>query len=348
MDEMAQLNLLRAEVPEPDLSDLRAEERRLMAAIAEPAGSTPTRRRAGRRVFGRIGVAGGLAAAAVAAAVAVSLDSGPRSNPPALPPSAVAPAAVVQTLDHAAAAALRQPELHPRPGQFLVFRSQSLEEVDSNSREHGSARYLSDTRRTAWVPVSGNATGGVVEEQVLPPKAYPGWPIPPEARTEQGSHGPGRLADVDGRAEYLRTDYAYLSRLPADTAGMRRHLYVEAKKGAEGDRDAWQRVGGMLSEAYMPAAQRAALFRAAATIPGVEAVASAKDAVGRTGVAVAMTDPGGMRQEYIFDRHTYLYLGARTVIVDPAKARGPRGGVTESTAQLSVKVSDTAPRVKEN
>ncbi|GLY88539.1 CU044_5270 family protein [Actinoallomurus iriomotensis] len=344
MDEMAQLNLLRAEVPEPDLPGLRAEEERLMAAIAAPTGSGTARHTSRRRVFVRVGVAGGLAAAAVAAAVAVSLDSDPRPAPPAPPPSAVAPVAVVRTLDHAAEAALRRPELHPRPGQFLVVRSRALEEVDSDS-----ARYLSDTRRTVWLPVAGDATGGVIEEQVLPPKAYPGWPIPPEARTEQGSHGPDRLADFDGRAEYLRNDYAYLSRLPTDTTGMRRHLYVGAKRGAEGDRDAWQRVGGMLTEAYLPAAQRAALFRAAATIPGAEAVASAQDAAGRAGVAVAMTDPeAGTRQEYIFDRRTYLYLGARTVIVDPAKARGTKGGVTESTAQLSVRVSDAAPQIKKN
>ncbi|WP_329245455.1 CU044_5270 family protein [Actinoallomurus sp. NBC_01490] len=357
MDEMSQLSLLRAEVPEPDLPDLRAEEERLMAAIAGSAPARRTSRRTGRRVFVRIGVAGGLSAAAVAAVVAVSVDSAPRPSPPgpvptsAAPaplPKSVAPVAVVQTLDHAAEAALHQPELHPRPGQFLVFRSQSMEQVESNSR-HGYARYLSNTRRTIWLPVSGDATGGVDEGQVLPPKAYPGWPIPPEARTGQGSYGPDRLVDYDGTADYLRTDYTHLSRLPTDTAGMRQHLYYRAAEGVAGDRDAWQRVGSMLTNAYMPTAQRAALFRAAATIPGVKAVASAKDAVGREGVAVAMTDPGlGTRQEYIFDRNTYLYLGARTVIVNAAKARGPKGGITESTAQLSVQVADKAPRIKKN
>lgn len=347
MDEMTQLNLLRAEIPEQDPSDLRAEERRLMAAIAGNAGSAAPRRTR-RRVFVRLGVAGGLAAAAVAAGVAVSVGSGPGSpQSPVVLPSAVAPAAVMQTLGHAADAALRQPELHPRPGQFLVFRSQEREEVDSSS-DQGSTRYLSNVRRTVWRPVAGPDTKGVLEEEGLPPTAFPGTPIPPEARKEQGKRGPERLADYDGRADYLRNDYAYVSRLPTDTAGMRQHLYIGLKNDENSIVQAWQRVGGLLAEAYMPAAQRAALFRAAATIPGAEAVASAKDAAGREGVAVALTDGEGSRQEYIFDRHTHVYLGARTVVVDAAKAGAPKGTVTESTAQLSVQVSDTAPAITEN
>jgi hypothetical protein len=347
MDEMTQLSLLRAEVPEPDPSDLRAEERRLMAAITGTARSAaPLRSK--RRVFVRLGVAGGLAAAAVAAGVAVSVGSGPGSpQSPVVLPSAVAPAAVTRTLDRAAEAALHQPELHPRQGQFLVFRSQEMEEVDSGS-DRGTTRYLTNTRRTVWKPVAGLDTKGVLEEEVLPPTALPGSPLPPEAREGLGEHGPDRLAESDGRADHLRNDYAYTSRLPTDTEGMRQHLYIGLQNDPGKTIAAWQRVGGLLTEAYLPAAQRAALFRAAATIPGVEAVASAKDAVGREGAAVALTDTEGTRQEYIFDRRTHAYLGARTVVVDAAAAGLPKGTVTEATAQLGVQVSDTAPAIKEN
>ncbi|GAB3960689.1 hypothetical protein GCM10029978_010700 [Actinoallomurus acanthiterrae] len=128
---------------------------------------------------------------------------------------------------------------------------------------------------------------------------------------------------------------------------MRAHLYTGLTPGtADGDLEAWSRVGGMLTEAYMPAAQRAALFRAAATIPGAEAVGSAEDAAGRTGVAVARVEPAlGERTEYIFDRRTYTFLGQRTVVVDAKKAQAPVGTVTESTAQLSVRIADSAPKV---
>src|SRR5215831_9591021 len=57
-----------------------------------------------------------------------------------------------------------------------------------------------------------------------------------------------------------------------------------------------------------------ALYRAAALIPGVTVVRHATDAIGRPGIAVAMTSVG-IRQEWIFDRHTLLYLGERDIKV---------------------------------
>ncbi|GAA0334417.1 CU044_5270 family protein [Actinoallomurus spadix] len=346
MDEMAQLNLLRAEVPRPAPGDLRTEEDRLLAEIAAPGSARlPRPAHRGRAWPLRIGlsaVATGLAAAAVAG---IALSGGdPRAPRASYSPQAV-PVAVVQTLDRAADAATRQRELHPRPGQFLVFESENEESVDSNSKEHGHSRYLSRDRRKIWLPVAGRATGGVLIETGLPPRRYGDWPIPPEAGQEAGTSE--RTIDFDNRAEYLRTDYAYLSRLPADPQGMRAHLYDHLTPGtADGDREAWSRAGAMLTEGYMPAAQRAALFRAAATIPGAQAVGRAEDAAGRKGIAVARVDEGaGERAEYIFDPRTYLLLGRRTVVVDAKKGQAPVGTVVESTAQLKVSVADGAPKV---
>ncbi|WP_232383115.1 CU044_5270 family protein [Actinomadura violacea] len=217
--------------------------------------------------------------------------------------------------------------------------------VDSNSGKSYS-RYLSRVRRTIWLPVDGDATHGVLETDVLPPKPYPGYAIPPEARKEAGHSGPAKAADFDHRAEWLRTDYAYLSRLPADPAGMYEHLYSHLGAGPEADGQAWQNVGSMLTEAYMPAAQRKALFRAAAAIAGVRTVGKAVDAAGRTGVAVSLDVPGsGQRDEYIFAPKTYSYLGQRTVVTDASIARAPAGTVVTSTAQLSVRLVDRAPTV---
>ncbi|GAB3960691.1 hypothetical protein GCM10029978_010710 [Actinoallomurus acanthiterrae] len=230
MDEMTQLNLMGSEIPTPTPAELRGEERRLLAEIAAP-GSERLR---GSGVLGRLmrpvgggrtrpvlvaGVATGLAAASVAGIALTGVHSrGPGSS---YLPQAV-PVAVVQTLGHAADAASRQRELHPRPGQFLVFESQIMEGTESNSREHGHSRYLRRARRTIWLPVSGRSTGGVLEEKGLQPKQYGNWPLSPESRQEVGTTGPMRAGDFDYRAEYLRTDYAYLSpaaRRPEGHAG---------------------------------------------------------------------------------------------------------------------------------
>ncbi|MGI9007924.1 MAG: hypothetical protein ACR2FU_17295, partial [Streptosporangiaceae bacterium] len=65
----------------------------------------------------------------------------------------------------------------------------------------------------------------------------------------------------------------------------------------------------------------AALFRAAALIPGVVVVRPATDAIGRPGVAVALTYDG-VRSEWIFSRRSLRWLGERDVSVATGKVTG--------------------------
>jgi len=329
MSEMTRLQNFRSAVPVP--TDLRAEEERLMAALV--ADEPKVHKVRPRRLY--VGLAAGIAAAAVAAAAgALTVSDEPGGVVHTMP------VAHVQLLQQAADAAGHDvQELHPKPGQFLVYKSQTMDPV-----EGGGGRYLSRSVRTIWLPVSGDATGGVLRTDVLEPKPYPGWPVPPEARQGAGKSSQGKAADFDQRAEWLRNDFTYLSRLPAKAPRMYEHLYSHLGKGPQADAQAWQNLGGMLTEAYMPAAQRKALFQAASAIPGVTAVGKAVDAAGRTGVAVALTLPGsGERQEYIFDPKSYQYLGERIVVTDAAIAKAPVGSVLTSSAQLSVRVADSAP-----
>ncbi|MCG5220144.1 CU044_5270 family protein [Streptosporangium sp. KLBMP 9127] len=342
MNEMTQLERLRAEIPRPGPADLQAQEDRLLAAIADPPPVRLSRSGERPRAVRRLGLslAAGMAVVAVAAGILVVAGDTELDAPPVLH---VMPVKAETVLKRAAENAGRFPELHPKPGQFLIFESQTMDTVEVNDAG-GHSRYLSRSKRKVWLPVEGDSTGGFIEGEGLSPSAYPGWPIPPVARESLGRSGPEKLADFDERVEYLRTDYAYLSRLPTDPAKMYQHLYTGLSHGARADADAWQRVGGMLTEAYLPAAQRAALFRAAAAIPGVTTVGEAVDAAGRTGVAAARTEPAlGIREEYIFDRKTYRYLGVRRVVTDAVRAKAPVGSVLTSSALLKVSVADHAP-----
>ncbi|WP_246646968.1 CU044_5270 family protein [Nonomuraea ceibae] len=332
MDELAQLNSFRSEVPEQE--DLRAEAERLMAGMSAPVRS------GFRRLAVRATLAGGLAAAVAAAVFVVQSPSAPVPPPPM-----GRTVAAVEVLSRAAEHVGSRPELHPRPGQFLVYESQSM---DTSGGDAGI--WLSRSKRTIWLPVEGSAVKGILQEEILAPLPYPGHPLPPAARAEQALVGkpgrPERAADFDDRAEFLRNDYAYVSKLPTDTEGMRKHLYTQVPNDGLQDYEAWNRVGGLLQESYLPAAQRAALFRAAATIPGVVTVKEAQDAAGRKGIAAAMVSPNGVREEYIFDRKSYNYLGRRGVVVDAKLADAPVGSVVSSSAQLKVSVADSAPIVE--
>ncbi|NDU76420.1 hypothetical protein GWI34_27885 [Actinomadura sp. DSM 109109] len=339
---MTELERFRSDVPELDLADVRAEEHRLLSVMRDSARSGRASGRPRRPLRLRIGlVAAGLAAAAAAGAVA--LDTGGEPGTP--PVVHTMPVASVQVLKRAADRAATSPELRPRPGQFLVFASRTTDTVESNSGGR-HARYLDRQERKIWLPVDGDATRGVLWARKLEPKPYPGWPVPAEAREGVGRASTSRAADFDNRAEHLRNDYAYLSRLPAEPAEMYEHLYTGLGNGPEADAAAWQNVGGMLTEAYMPRAQRAALFRAAAAIRGVTTVGRAVDAAGRTGIAVTLNPPGSaLREEYIFDGRTYEFLGRRSVVVNAAQAGAPVGSVLTDSAQLKVSIADRPPAV---
>ncbi|WP_170180614.1 CU044_5270 family protein [Actinomadura pelletieri] len=334
---MIMVERLRAEVPQPEADELRVEEARLMAAIAD---SRPVRRGFSlpRRVVVPLLAAAGTAVALAGGGIFVDGDQ-PKGSV-----VHVMPASSVEVLKRAADNAARRPELHPRPGQFMVFESVAMSTVEAIHKD-SQERYLSRSRRKVWLPVEGTSVQGVIVYEKLAPRQWPGWPLPPQAREGVGVTGePERLADFDQRPQWAHTDYASLSRLPTDPAKMYQHLFRGLGNDEQANRDAWQRVMGMLNEAYMPAAQRAALYRAAAAIPGVTTVPQAEDAAGRKGIAAAMTIKAmGVREEYIFDPRTYQYLGERTVVVDSGPLKTPVGSVLTASALLKVSVADNAP-----
>jgi hypothetical protein len=311
--------------------------RRMYSRVTTPAPRRPMR-------WGTAGVLAGGLALAVTAGIVVA---GTQEDPRPVPAIASQPVAAVEVLVRASENAGRFPELHPKPGQFLVYKSQSMNPVEGgtegdevlNGEYH---RYLARSKRTVWLPVAGSPVDGVVVEEGLPPQPYPGWPLPTVAKRPLTKTGPEQLAQFGDAL----TDYAHLSRLPTDTAGMRRYLFKHSEQSPNPYYDAWHRVADLLREAYMPAAQRAALFRAAATIPGVTSVKESRDAAGRKGVGAALViKEMGVREEYIFDPKTYQFLGERSVVVDAARAKAPVGSMLTSTALLKVSVADSAPPV---
>ena len=85
--------------------------------------------------------------------------------------------------------------------------------------------------------------------------------------------------------------------------------------------EAFTTIGDLLHETIAPPRVSAALYRAAALIPGVTVVPDAADALGRHGVAVAMTSDG-VRTEWIFSKQTFLYLGERAINVADGSVNG--------------------------
>ncbi|MGC0338793.1 CU044_5270 family protein [Streptomyces sp. SLBN-8D4] len=160
------------------------------------------------------------------------------------------------------------------------------------------------------------------------PDGRNGWLIEPGNTSEDGITlaGPNPLSSA----------YDRLAKLPTDPEALLRKIYQEsdAVRDPEVPRDqaAFVAIGDLLTESYPPANLTAALYKAAARIPGVVAVDDAVDAVGRHGVAIARLDEqSGQRTEWIFDRKTYAFLGERSVQVEPSETF-KKGTVTFTVA----------------
>ena len=154
--------------------------------------------------------------------------------------------------------------------------------------------------------------------------------------------------------------YRQAEELPTDPEAMRRWLYGlepgEKTSGSKAaDVNAFAKAGNLLTTSLLPPKVAAALYRAIAEIPGLIAVEDAKDAAGRTGVAVALDTSGAFgaairgsqgkaRAELIFDEKARAFMGEAVVnLAAPKRECDPleAGDLVSSTAVLARGVVDT-------
>jgi hypothetical protein len=333
VNEMKQLEAMCAAVPPPEEDSLaRARARVLTAASGTAAGRTarnpvPLRKRgAGWRArlrlstTPRLALAGGIAVT-TAAGIAIGL-AGPAAPGPGT--GIQLDAALV--LHRAAAAALASPA--PGPGQYLY-----IDVRGTGSR--GTHRY----RQQMWLP-AGDGLMGTVEQT---PCNFFG--VAPRCT----------MLDDQIRGDADEPTYAWVKALSSDPGALL--AYLEANSlcqysalHVDTAHQAFSEVYNILSAVYvLPPTAGAALFNAAAGIPGVTVLHDVTDAAGGRGIAVAMTgratdaapavDPRLgplLRYELIFDALSYRFIGLQEVTAD--------GTVHSAQAVISASVADSAPR----
>jgi hypothetical protein len=83
----------------------------------------------------------------------------------------------------------------------------------------------------------------------------------------------------------------------------------------------FNRVGELLSRSDAPPALRAALYRVASRLPGVELIGETTDPEGRAGVAVGMTyeeSGSAVRVLMVFEPDTSVLLAQERILLEPA------------------------------
>ncbi|MGW2183694.1 CU044_5270 family protein [Streptomyces sp. NPDC001732] len=293
-----------------------------------------------------------LAAGAMALALATGgvLDHPPTAGPgstmasgPSARGTSATPAAVL--LDRIATVAASKPAPAVRDDQYVYIASKVA--YSSQSGKDPVMRLDKPHLRQIWLSVDGTRPGLLRENGQ-----------DTELTTDQEgvvvSEGNGRTtvrrADdtnskrhvtVPGNAapSLNNPTYRYLESLPTDPHTLLKKIYDETKGAGPGpDQEAFVTIGDLLREQLAPPKVSAALYRAAAKIPGVTVVNDAVDATGRHGIAVARVHDG-QRTEWIFDKHTLEFLGERSVMVkDTSWAK--KGQITATTAVLSRSVTD--------
>jgi hypothetical protein len=305
------------------MTELRNDQAgRQAAGRAGPGGPRrPWSRRTRLWWPGRAGVAAAAGAAALTAAVAagsVWALGGGAAGPAGAGPAAHQSAARLLAKVAEAAAAAKPRDV--TDSQFTYIDSQV-----SYGTNDGPAPEQTH-RRQVWIPVADLCAGGLlIEDGVrydMSSVVVPAYGTPVGGTAKGGTAKPKPKAKVPAGGTPITPKcpepgglsdptYRLLQSLPTDPQALLDLIY-KTKHGTDQE-GVFTTIGDMLRESIAPPAVSAALYRAAALIPGVTVVPSVTDAMGRSGVAVSFTY-FGRQDEWIFDPHTFQFLGERSLL----------------------------------
>jgi RNA polymerase sigma-70 factor (ECF subfamily) len=348
MDELTLLRRVRTEVEEPSEAALAAGRARLEAAWGTDAARKPRARsprprphfgwrRAGWTAGG-VAVACGLAAALVLTNV-VGLPGGHGGASPA----------AASVLNDAASIAADASDPVVPPGHYLKLQTDAVYSSTSDDGKGGVASYLRKNADEQYIPADPSQTWiwvrpsatlyqtfGPASEQAARDDVAGDFGVPTEWVVGRGGCYYGECSPDD-------TPQA-LAALPRDPAKLLDHVYAASKgAGASQGAGAIAWIADRLRTGIVPADTRAALFRAAALIPGVEVTDQAATLDGRTGTAVGFASrDAGYRQDIIVDPGTGAFIGEREVLLR-ADSGMPAGTSIEWTS-VTTTVVDSAPR----
>ncbi|MFJ8794087.1 CU044_5270 family protein [Streptomyces sp. NPDC102462] len=285
---------------------------RLMAQVHDDHRTTaPARPPKLRNRFLRPAIVLPVAACALAGAIAAGglltgrdADTGPgvATGPVLTTDIGTASASGTTTLlDRISLAAAKAPTPQVRDDQYLYIESTTADTYVKTVDDKHSVVSEKLHRRQVWESPDGKK----------------GWLIEPGNSPDGGETLDSPYAGAGA--------YNDLVTLSTDPDALLKKVYEDSKgQGNSPDHAAFEMIGDLIGESYPPAGLEAALYKAAAKIPGVVTVDDAVDAVGRHGVAVARLDEvSGERTEWIFDKKTYTFLGQRRVQVQKGENSNP-------------------------
>ncbi|MER5852606.1 CU044_5270 family protein [Streptomyces sp. NPDC002012] len=312
----------------PDRELLLKEALLQKAALVEPPGSLITW--ASHRRLARFAAPAVACALAVGGVMVVNFTDTPGRGTTAVKDgSATGAPEAKQLLDRIALAAAGAKQPMVRADQFVYIESEVS--YAAQSAAGGPVTMAPAHTRQVWSSADGSRPG------LLREKGEPDSRLDDDAPVYH-LDGPGATPRPSTphkkRPSISDPTHKYVAALPTDADALLKLIRNETRgQGQDPDQRAFTAIGDLLAETWAPPQVSAALYKAAAKIPGVTVIHAAADATGREGVAVART-AHGQQTQWVFDRSTYAFLGERTVLTEAGDA-GPAGTVVGTSAILT-------------
>ena len=317
MDELTTLRRLDADAPAPSDAVVTDAFEALTArmAAAEQIDRThvaPKRRRLTVRLrWAALATAG-------AAALVVALVLTDTIGVAGLRPGATAQAA--ELLDHAADTTIQAVDPTVAPGQYRQVVYRDVHAIETGNKAGDTVLYSIHEDRTTWIPANVHEEWTEVRYPERAAGQYWGEgaeEAAKEAAVEWRKQQPQVLHGKAGAffgIDPSRTPEA-VNALPRDPRVLLNHIYrVTLGAGTSPDDEALVFISDTLNTGFADASLRAALYRAAALVPGVKLTANSATLDGTTGVAIGRVDPKyGIRQDLIIDPATGELIGERRV-----------------------------------
>ena len=225
------------------------------------------------------------------------------------------PPAVAAALQRFARIAGSGPSLVPKPGQYLSVSSVSDYASIAQAGKSSCVSYAVDHRHV-WIAADGS---GLLRDSSGPTT----YPTPGDRARCRTSPRSSAVRDPISNLWFADQCFELGPGDDLQSLSTNPRILLQQMRGIDsGPRTPTgdlMRVADFLRETDASAALRAALYRAAALIPGIQLLDPSQDHSGRHGLGVALTH-NGIHTKLIFDPHTAALIGEQQTGGPPGSA----------------------------
>ena len=268
-----------------------------------------------------------------------------------------ASAEAAEVLNNAAAATIRTSDPVVEPGQYLKIETKSLTGSGGQAADGSEVNWQETTGGQVYVPADRDGEwvwnrearvpleSSSEEAKALAAKVREAQQAQPEGHPALIGilRAPGGAFYGNEPAVIIGTPLKEASSLPRDPQALLNLIYERTKgAGQSPGSEAFVTIADGLRTGVVPADLRAALYKAAALIPGVTVTDREATIDGRTGIALGIpTSDGVARTDILIDPVSGLVIGEQDVLLKDHQG-SPAGTVT-SWSSVKTSVVNSAP-----